>query len=128
MQQIEASVVDSIEIKEFEETSKEESDSDQLIQVDNGTERTDDDETEDDGEIGGQANLNSDSSNGEISSLKLENNQIAIVELIKDKEIAIEQAHFDSLSKFLDVSGSKLNYRRYGEVLLDILIAGGTLG
>ena len=43
-------------------------------------------------------------------------------------EIAIEQAHFEALSKFLDVSGSKLNYRRYGEVLLDIIIAGGTLG
>lgn len=51
----------------------------------------------------------------------------ANVELI-DHEIVIDQAHFEALSKFLDVSGSKLNYRRYGEVLLDILIAGGTLG
>lgn len=47
---------------------------------------------------------------------------------LENKEFVIEPAHFESLSKFLDVSGSKLNYRRYGEVLLDILIAGGTLG
>ena len=51
----------------------------------------------------------------------------ASVEL-NNREIVIDQAHFEALSKFLDVSGSKLNYRRYGEVLLDILIAGGTLG
>lgn len=31
------------------------------------------------------------------------------------------------LSKYLDVSGSKLDYRRYGEPLFDILIAGGLL-
>lgn len=31
------------------------------------------------------------------------------------------------LSKYLDVSGSKLDYRRYGEALCDILIAGGIL-
>lgn len=31
------------------------------------------------------------------------------------------------LSKFLDTSGSKLDYRRYGESLCDILIAGGLL-
>jgi hypothetical protein len=33
----------------------------------------------------------------------------------------------DSLSKFLDTSGSKLDYRRYGEPLFDVLIAGGIL-
>merc|ERR1712071_231157 len=33
----------------------------------------------------------------------------------------------DSIWKYLDVSGSKLDYRRYGEVLFDILIAGGVL-
>ncbi|KAH7639933.1 basic leucine zipper and W2 domain-containing protein kra [Dermatophagoides farinae] len=33
----------------------------------------------------------------------------------------------DQLSKFLDISGSKLDYRRYGESLCDILIAGGLL-
>ncbi|KAF7491233.1 Basic leucine zipper and W2 domain-containing protein 1 [Sarcoptes scabiei] len=33
----------------------------------------------------------------------------------------------EQLSKFLDVSGSKLDYRRYGESLCDILIAGGLL-
>ena len=29
--------------------------------------------------------------------------------------------------KFLDTAGNKLDYRRYGEVLLEILIAGGLL-
>lgn len=29
---------------------------------------------------------------------------------------------------FLDKSGSKLNYRLYGEYLFDILFAGGVLG
>jgi len=33
----------------------------------------------------------------------------------------------DSVYKYLDSAGSKLDYRRYGEVLLDILIAGGLL-
>jgi len=33
----------------------------------------------------------------------------------------------DSVYKFLDSAGSKLDYRRYGEVLFDILIAGGIL-
>lgn len=31
------------------------------------------------------------------------------------------------VSKFLDISGSKLDYRRYAEVLFDILFAGGQL-
>lgn len=34
----------------------------------------------------------------------------------------------DAISKFLDTAGSKLDYRRYGEALFDILIAGGLLG
>jgi hypothetical protein len=34
----------------------------------------------------------------------------------------------EALSKFLDVAGNKLDYRRYGEALLEILIAGGLLG
>jgi len=33
----------------------------------------------------------------------------------------------EAVSKFLDTAGSKLDYRRYGEVLFDILIAGGLL-
>jgi len=33
----------------------------------------------------------------------------------------------DAASKFLDVAGNKLDYRRYGETLFDILIAGGIL-
>lgn len=33
----------------------------------------------------------------------------------------------EQLSKFLDTSGNKLDYRRYGESLFDILIAGGLL-
>ena len=32
------------------------------------------------------------------------------------------------VSKFLDVSGAKLDYRRYSDVLFDILFAGGQLG
>lgn len=32
------------------------------------------------------------------------------------------------VSKFLDVSAAKLNLRRYSDVLLDILFAGGQLG
>lgn len=60
-------------------------------------------------------------SNGETNKA-----EETVVELTNN-EIVIEQAQFEALSKFLDVSGSKLNYRRYGEVLLDILIAGGTL-
>lgn len=34
----------------------------------------------------------------------------------------------EAVSKFLDTAGSKLDYRRYGETLFDILIAGGLLG
>ena len=34
----------------------------------------------------------------------------------------------ESIYKFLDLAGSKLDYRRYGESLFDILIAGGLLG
>lgn len=34
----------------------------------------------------------------------------------------------EAVSKFLDTAGSKLDYRRYGEALFDILIAGGLLG
>lgn len=33
----------------------------------------------------------------------------------------------ESISKYLDIAGNKLDYRRYGEVLFDILIAGGLL-
>lgn len=33
----------------------------------------------------------------------------------------------DAISKYLDGAGNKLDYRRYGEVLFDILIAGGLL-
>ncbi|KAH8022849.1 hypothetical protein HPB51_006206 [Rhipicephalus microplus] len=34
----------------------------------------------------------------------------------------------DAVHKFLDAAGSKLDYRRYGEVIFDILLAGGILG
>lgn len=34
----------------------------------------------------------------------------------------------DAVAKFLDVSGAKLDYRRYAETLFDILVAGGMLG
>lgn len=33
----------------------------------------------------------------------------------------------DAAYKFLDAGGSKLDYRRYGEVIFDVLIAGGLL-
>ena len=38
-----------------------------------------------------------------------------------------EPADLDAISKWLDVAGNKLDYRRYGEALLEILIAGGLL-
>jgi hypothetical protein len=50
------------------------------------------------------------------------------VEVNASRNIHFERNQFEALSKFLDVSGSKLNYRRYGDVLLDIIIAGGILG
>lgn len=34
----------------------------------------------------------------------------------------------DAVSKFLDANSSKLDYRRYGGNLIEILIAGGLLG
>jgi len=34
----------------------------------------------------------------------------------------------EAVTKYLDVAGSKLDYRRYGETLFDILITGGILG
>lgn len=37
------------------------------------------------------------------------------------------EGDLDQISKFLDSAGNKLDYRRYGEVLFDILIAGGLL-
>jgi len=37
------------------------------------------------------------------------------------------RADLDGVSKFLDTAGNKLDYRRYGEALLEILIAGGLL-
>lgn len=35
---------------------------------------------------------------------------------------------YEGISRFLDGAGGKLDYRRYGECLFDILIAGGILG
>jgi len=37
------------------------------------------------------------------------------------------QGDLELISKYLDIAGNKLDYRRYGEVLFDILIAGGLL-
>lgn len=47
----------------------------------------------------------------------------------RDAVIAgLEKAEdLEQISKFLDTAGNKLDYRRYGEVLFDILIAGGLL-
>ncbi|KAK9508398.1 hypothetical protein O3M35_005969 [Rhynocoris fuscipes] len=43
--------------------------------------------------------------------------------------VGLEKAgpDLEAVSKFLDTAGSKLDYRRYGEALFDILIAGGLL-
>ncbi|KAH8340571.1 hypothetical protein KR059_001269 [Drosophila kikkawai] len=38
------------------------------------------------------------------------------------------EGDLEQISKYLDSAGNKLDYRRYGEVLFDILIAGGLLG
>lgn len=38
------------------------------------------------------------------------------------------EGDLEQISKYLDIAGNKLDYRRYGEVLFDILIAGGLLG
>merc|ERR1712213_241184 len=43
---------------------------------------------------------------------------------ITDTEVGLD---LDAVFKFLDSAGNKLDYRRYGEVLLEILIAGGLL-
>ena len=37
------------------------------------------------------------------------------------------EGDLEQISKYLDSAGNKLDYRRYGEVLFDILIAGGLL-
>jgi hypothetical protein len=39
-----------------------------------------------------------------------------------------DQSDVDQILRFLDQAGGKLDYRRYGESLFDILIAGGILG
>lgn len=38
------------------------------------------------------------------------------------------EGDLEQIFKYLDIAGNKLDYRRYGEVLFDILIAGGLLG
>jgi len=43
---------------------------------------------------------------------------------LEDLEVQVD---LDAVYKFLDTAGNKLDYRRYGEVLLEILIAGGLL-
>lgn len=47
----------------------------------------------------------------------------------RDAVIAgLEKAEdLEQIFKYLDIAGNKLDYRRYGEVLFDILIAGGLL-
>merc|ERR1712193_404006 len=42
---------------------------------------------------------------------------------ITDTEVGLD---LDAVFKFLDTVGNKLDYRRYGEVLLEILIAGAS--
>jgi len=48
------------------------------------------------------------------------------LELSKDNNVEAP-ADLDAISKWLDSAGNKLDYRRYGEALLEILIAGGLL-
>lgn len=43
------------------------------------------------------------------------------------KTAETDPVDLDAISKWLDVAGNKLDYRRYGEALLEILIAGGLL-
>merc|ERR1712165_650766 len=43
---------------------------------------------------------------------------------ITETEVGVD---LDAVFKFLDTAGNKLDYRRYGEALLEILIAGGLL-
>ena len=43
---------------------------------------------------------------------------------LEDLEVQVD---LDAVFKYLDAAGNKLDYRRYGEVLLEILIAGGLL-
>ena len=43
---------------------------------------------------------------------------------LEDVEVQVD---LDAVYKFLDIAGNKLNYRHYGEVLLEILIAEGLL-
>lgn len=49
------------------------------------------------------------------------------LEASKDEDDLEAAADLDAISKWLDVAGNKLDYRRYGEALLEILIAGGLL-
>ena len=48
--------------------------------------------------------------------------------LFSTRLVLFEFLFAEALFKFLDVGGNKLDYRRYGEALLEILIAGGLLG
>jgi len=123
-----ASSVDSISI-DSKQTTEEDQESSNSESIDNGTDGVKEDEESTKSKVVDHTALTSPQdqtkastveSNGEIG----ENHQ---TDELTRREITIEQAHFEALSKFLDVSGSKLNYRRYGEVLLDILIAGGVL-
>merc|ERR1719285_1227594 len=49
------------------------------------------------------------------------------LEQSRDEEDLETPADLDAISKWLDIAGNKLDYRRYGEALLEILIAGGLL-
>jgi hypothetical protein len=52
----------------------------------------------------------------------------AIIQGFNDAKDPNEECYdLDQVSKFLDSAGSKLDYRRYGEVVLDVVFAGGIL-
>jgi len=84
----------------------------------------------------GQAIKNSASNSSSISDTCLENNSIpddnkeGQEHLNGQDQIPVTKPRLEALSKFLDERGSKGkdDYRKYGEVLFDVLIAGGILG
>ncbi|RWS27751.1 hypothetical protein B4U80_09052 [Leptotrombidium deliense] len=78
------------------------------------------------GELQKETKESPQSSDGETNSDSVNENNV-----IKNGEAnggsTVTRNQLEAIYKFLDSSGSKLDYRRYGEVLFDIIIAGGYL-
>ena len=64
---------------------------------------------------------------GDQSDLEQSDPVCISLSVSKFRKIMVPCKYFQ-VSKFLDVSGAKLDYRRYSDVLFDILFAGGQLG